>query len=610
MSETHSYHIPVMGLGFTIDTPLNVAHFGIDSVVSLGDDILIEKIRKYHCKKNNLDYQHISDKEEDFRARRITSYLNLLNKLVNRNLEEVKSSNSLSDEKIVKLMDLLPENSTLANKLHLLKKDVASGKIENEVEEIRKVLADFKAGSIDVNIMTKADKQTFIDGVEQPVEFNNAHSALRGYALSELASSIVFSAGMNPRLYSYLEKFNDFYPDESGIIKKKIVLKVSDYRSALIQGKFLAKKGLWISEFRIESGLNCGGHAFATDGLLMGPILEKFKTERSVLINELFQIYSEALVGRGLKKPTTPPTLNFTAQGGVGTALEHQFLLEKYDITSVGWGSPFLLVPEVCRVDKNTRIKLRDAEEKDLYLSNISPFGVPFNNIRGNTKDQEKKKNIDKGRPGSACPKDFLSFDTEFDEKGLCTASRKYQYLKIKQLNENQELSKEEYETARKKITEKACLCVGLGTTPLLEYDIEHKTEGEAVSICPGPNIAYFNKEMSLVEITRHIYSKINVLSKKHRPHMFIKELHMYMDVLENRLHGYYNKREYKEKRSIIKFQNNLREGISYYSNLFRDKANAFLINEEFKNSLQNAMVKLEELFLEVETSSNTSISQ
>lgn len=606
MSETHTYHIPVMGLGFTIDTPLNVAHFGIDSVVSLGDDILIEKIRKYHSEKYDLEYQEISDKEKDYRARRITAYLNMLNKLVNRNLEEVKSSTSLSDKKIIKLMDLLPENSPVANELFLLKKDVASGKVVNEAEGIKNVLADFKAGSIDVNIMTKADKQTYINGVEQPTEFNNAHSALRGYALSDLTSSIVFSAGMNPRLYTYLENFKDFYPNELGFIKKKIVLKVSDYRSALIQGKFLAKKGLWINEFRIESGLNCGGHAFATDGLLMGPILEKFKTERSLLINELFEIYSEALVEKGFKNTETPPNLDLTAQGGVGTAQEHQFLLKYYNVKSVGWGSPFLLVPEACRVDKDTRRKLCDAKEDDLYLSNISPFGVPFNNIRGNSKDIEKKKNIDKGRPGSACPKDFLSFDTEFDEKGLCTASRQYQHLKIKQLDENKELSSEELESEREKITEKVCLCVGLGTAALLEHGIEHKKEGEAVSVCPGPNIAYFDKEMTLVELTQHIYGKINIITNKHRPHMFIKELQMYMDVLENKINDYYKRREQKEKRHISKFQSNLGEGISYYSKLFSEKANAFFNIEEFKNSLFEAGIKLKKLSVEFEPSSDT----
>ena len=60
---------------------------------------------------------------------------------------------------------------------------------------------------------------------------------------------------MNPRLYAYLENFKDFFPDEAGVFKKKVIIKVSDYRSAAIQGKFLAKKGIWVSEFRLESGL-------------------------------------------------------------------------------------------------------------------------------------------------------------------------------------------------------------------------------------------------------------------------------------------------------------------------------------------------------------------
>ena len=66
-----------------------------------------------------------------------------------------------------------------------------------------------------------------------------------------------------------------FFQMKMVFLEKKIILKVSDYRSALIQGNFLAKKGLWVSEYRIESGLNCGGHAFATEGFLLGPILAR-----------------------------------------------------------------------------------------------------------------------------------------------------------------------------------------------------------------------------------------------------------------------------------------------------------------------------------------------
>ena len=53
MKNIHLFHIPVMGIGFTIDSPLKVAQYVIDSVVSLVDDILIEKLRKIYSDKLN-----------------------------------------------------------------------------------------------------------------------------------------------------------------------------------------------------------------------------------------------------------------------------------------------------------------------------------------------------------------------------------------------------------------------------------------------------------------------------------------------------------------------------------------------------------------------------
>ena len=85
--------------------------------------------------------------------------------------------------------------------------------------------------------MTKVDKTNYFNNKEL-FEYNDAHAALRGYAQSNLSSSVIFSAGMNPRLYGYIAQFDDFYPTQTGYLKKKIVLKVSDYRSAIIQGKF------------------------------------------------------------------------------------------------------------------------------------------------------------------------------------------------------------------------------------------------------------------------------------------------------------------------------------------------------------------------------------
>ena len=63
-----------------------------------------------------------------------------------------------------------------------------------------------------------------------------------------------------------------------------------------------------------------------------------------------------------------PLSLDITAQGGVGTEEEHDFLIAHYNLDSVGWGSPFLLVPEATTVDDKTLEKLVAAKEDDLYL--------------------------------------------------------------------------------------------------------------------------------------------------------------------------------------------------------------------------------------------------
>jgi len=552
-----------MGIGFTIDTPLKVSHLGIDSVISLVDDILIEKLRKMYCEKFELPYQEISDKLEDFRAKRITSYLNLINDVAQKKFTDLINSAHETAKEIKEYLSLLPNASHLKEEFE----NLTSG--DFSVAEIKKWLKEnLYMGSIDVNIMTKVDKDNYTKNDKLPTEFNDAHAALRGYANSDLNSSVILSAGMNPRLYSYMENFDDFFPDGNGNIKKKIVLKVSDYRSALIQGKFLAKKGIWVSEYRIESGLNCGGHAFATDGYLMGPIMAEFRDNKQAYINEIHDILIPALANKGREVPKQNLSLKITAQGGVGTAEEHQFLMDHYKVDSVGWGTPFLLVPEATTVDKATLEKLVAAKEEDLYLSDISPLGVPFHNLRGNTKDMEKYKNIDKDRPGSSCPKKFVALNKDYSEKGLCTASRQYQHLKIKELDAL-DLTEKEYTGKFNKITEKSCTCVGLGTSALLAYGLDTKTEGTGVSICPGPNMAYYSKIMTLKEMVDHIYGRGNVITRTDRPHMFIKELGIYLDYLKNRIEESRESMNKKQEKYLLTFTHNLNEGITYYQQLF-----------------------------------------
>ena len=555
-----------MGLAYTIDSPIRVAQYGISSVISIADDDLIEKMRDFYSTKFNFPYEEINQKFQDYRAERITSYLNLVDKIVKQKFENFKTELAESKTALENFIATLPNTSDIKKGFQNLLEDgiLFKENIQNYIE------SNLFPGEIDVNIMTKLDKDNFVKNEQLPIEFNDAHAALRGFANSNLESSVVLSAGMNPRLYSYFENFSDFFPNQKNELKKKIILKVSDFRSAMIQGNFLAKKGLWVSEYRIESGLNCGGHAFATDGLLLGTILEEFKLKKEQLIQSAHELMIKVLQQKNAPIPDQPLPLKITVQGGVGTAEEHEFLLEKYEVDSVGWGSPFLLVPEATSVDQTTRNLLINAKEKDLYLSHISPLGVPFNTVRGTTNEILKQKRIHENKAGSSCPKKFLALSKEYDPHGICTASKKYQDIKLAELDSiKNTLSINAFENAKTKITEKSCLCVGLANSSYLENDIKIKGQAQGVVICPGPNMAYFDQEVSLTDMLQHIYGNKSVLRAKNRPNLFVKELKMYIDYFRNEIETISGEVTANQLKKWNSFKANLLEGIDYYQNLF-----------------------------------------
>ncbi|EOZ96817.1 hypothetical protein A33Q_2127 [Indibacter alkaliphilus LW1] len=561
MTTNHAFHIPVMGLGFTVDSPLKVAKFGISSVVSIMDDHLLEDMRRLHSRKRNIPYIPIEPNTPDYRAERIKSYLNLLHGIVSRQINEVKSQAFSPGSVLFKYFELLhPQNS-----LYLKFKKYLSIPESIEKSELeRELIEAVRPGDIDVNIMTKVDKINFDkEGNELPRTYSDALSALRGFAQSSLQSSVVFSAGMNPALYSYIEEFDDFFPDSQGRLKKKIILKVSDYRSAMIQGRFLAKKGIWISEFRIESGLNCGGHAFATEGVLIGPILEEFKKEKANLTQMLFSSCQQALETKG-KNPLPENFIpKITYQGGIGTSEENEFLMTYYQLDGTGWGSPFLLVPEATSVDKDTLDRLIQAKNSDYYLSHASPLGVPFNNLRISSGEDQRKMRIAKNRPGSPCYKKFLTFSTEFTEKAICTASRQYQDLKIKQFNAGN-TSK----AALDEVLEKDCLCEGLSAPAILNEGGTPKRNLKAVTICPGPNLAYFKGVFTLSEMVGHIYGRLQLKVQAERPHVFVKELQLYFEYLKKDIQKNLPDPSKKYEAYVEKFKSNLLGGIEYYQNL------------------------------------------
>lgn len=578
----HNFHIPVMGISFTIDSPVKVACYGINSALSIIEDNLVEKMRKYYYQENNEPYVPIEKHEDNYRVRRITDYLNLVNRLVKDKLEKLKESAFETGSEIVKYFEMLPEESGLKAKYHQFLE--AHGEAKSELEQFLR--RNIKPGAIEVNIMTKVDKNNMDKAGNIIPEGSDALGALKAYVESDLDNSaVIFSAGMNPRLFNYLENFRQLDATSWGVFKKKVVIKVSDYRSALIQGKYLAKKGIWVSEFRIESGLNCGGHAFATQGLLLGPILEEFQNKKEELATQLFDLYNPAIKSRGEEGFDEPHPISITVQGGIGNHEEQQLLLNHYKVDGTGWGSPFLLCPEATTVDEETLSLLSKSEEKDVVLSKASPLGVRFNYLKGTSADRERKQRIARGKPGSPCTEKYLVSNTEFTKDPICTASRRYQKLKLEQLN-SAELSKAEYDQEVDDLLSKECLCIGLSNSAGLNYKVPINKKLPAVTICPGPNIVNFSKIASLQEMSDHIYGRKELPQNPTRKHMFLKELELYIEYLQGEVKNCL-KPNPREIKGWISFCDNLLLGVQHYRRLM--KKQFFRNKEVFEHGLEVA---------------------
>ncbi|MCZ7646157.1 MAG: hypothetical protein M5U26_12860 [Planctomycetota bacterium] len=570
----HTFHIPVMGTGFTIDTPLKVARWGIASVVSLVDDTLIEQMREFHTKRIGECFIPIDGGEWDARARRITAYLDLLAKLVMRQVNELRNDSFASGSKLSQYYEMLPDCPPRRDYERL---KVAPAEEARALEEVLR--QQIRPGRIEANIMTKLDRNR-TDSTHP--EMSDALAALRGFARSSLTGALVLSAGINTRLFAYMGTFPDFFPDADGLFRKQIVLKVSDFRSAEVQSRFLAKHGLWVSEFRVESGLNCGGHAFPTQGLLLGPILEEFKSRLESFRMRQFDICAKSWSGseRGVRFETPPP-IRLSVQGGIGTFKEDWMLRHAYGVQGTGWGTPFLLVPEATNVDEELLQKLSNAEQRDVKLSNSSPLGLPYWNLVTSSSEAQRQDRIEAKRPGSRCPKGFLAFNQEFGTP-LCTASQGYQSRKLKALNISSQ-SPAIMEEMKRRILEKACICHELSGSARNKYGID---ERQPAAICPGPNIAFFTRPYSLKEIVDHIYGRISLFDDDRRPHMFLNELQLYMDYLASELKSVALGLSSHTREYLTGFRENLLSGIEYYR-CFAER-NRELVPDEFLEGLSN----------------------
>jgi hypothetical protein len=119
-------------------------------------------------------------------------------------------------------------------------------------------------------------------------------------------------------------------------------------------------------------------------------------------------------------------------------------------------------------------------------------------------------------------------------------------------------------------ISEKVCLCVHLANGALSALDIIKGGENIPKAVCPGPNIAYFNREYSLTEMVDHIYGRGKSLVAADRPHMFSQEVELYVTYFEKLL----NTMEMNDAgKSYLKiFMENLENGIDFILSLAEKK--------------------------------------
>jgi hypothetical protein len=187
----------------------------------------------------------------------------------------------------------------------------------------------------------------------------------------------------------------------------------------------------------------------------------------------------------------------------------------------------------VTHVDEEHLEKLCAATDKDVYLSDSSPFGLPFWNLRNSASEEARRQRIAAGQPGSACHRGYVKlFNTEFTPQPICTASRQYQRAKLAQLRDA-DLTDAERAARREMVLAKSCICHDLAGGATRKHGIDPQA---TPAVCCGPNIVNFSRLASLEEMVGHIYGRISLLDNPHRPHMFLRELSIYLDFLRAEL--------------------------------------------------------------------------
>jgi hypothetical protein len=129
---------------------------------------------------------------------------------------------------------------------------------------------------------------------------------------------------------------------------------------------------------------------------------------------------------------------------------------------------------------------------------------------------------------------------------------------------------------------------------------------GQPVSVCPGPNIAYFDRLYSLREMVAHIYGTGTSLVPENRPHMFAKDLGMYLDYFEKLVKRHQQGGD-PSLAYLAEFKTNLEAGIKYYAPVLKGDWFPGENPESLKSALLEQSARLERLWAELPLQTSSS---
>ena len=114
--------------------------------------------------------------------------------------------------------------------------------------------------------------------------------------------------------------------------------------------------------------------------------------------------------------------------------------------------------------------------------------------------------------------------------------------------------------------------------------------------------MAYYSEVISLNKMVDHIYGRTNIIKRNDRPNMFIKELNLYIEFLKDKIKETKDSITNKHEKYLLTFEQNLKDGISYYYKLFNDLTKVF---ENTKSTiiqdLESSKKTFQLLILEIE---------